>query len=121
MNLLAIILYNGLGEGRVVRFRPGRLNVVTGESQRGKSALLDIVEFFLGRARVTMPIGPITESVAWYAVLLQLPNGQVFIARHPQARASPGHLLPEHWQASLLKCRHRLFMVGRLDEREAHA
>ena len=81
MNLLAIILYNALGERRVVRFRPGRLNIVTGESQRGKSALLDIAEFCLGRAKVTMPIGPITESVAWYAVLLQLPSGQVFIAR----------------------------------------
>jgi Protein of unknown function (DUF3732) len=42
---------------------------------------LDIAEFCLGRARVTMPIGPITESVAWYAVLLQLPGGQAFIAR----------------------------------------
>jgi hypothetical protein len=81
MNLLAIILYNAQGERRVVRFRPGRLNVVTGESQRGKSALLDIVEFCLGRAKVTMPIGPITKSVVWYAVLLQLPSGQVFIAR----------------------------------------
>jgi len=81
MNLLAIILYNTLGERRIVPFRAGRLNIVTGESQRGKSALLDIVEFCLGRARVTMPIGPITESVAWYAVLLQLPDGQVFIAR----------------------------------------
>src|ERR1700730_10547422 len=81
MNLLAIILYNALGERRVVRFRPCRLNVVTGASQRGKSALLDIAEFCLGRAKVTMPIGPITESVVWYAVLLQLPSGQVFIAR----------------------------------------
>jgi hypothetical protein len=81
MNLLAIILYNARGERRIVRFRLGRLNIVTGESKRGKSALLDIAEFCLGRARVTMPIGPITESVAWYAVLLQLPGGQVFIAR----------------------------------------
>jgi hypothetical protein len=81
MNLLAIILYNARGERRIVRFRPHRLNIVTGESRRGKSALLDIAEFCLGRARVTMPIGPITESVAWYAVLLQLPGGQAFIAR----------------------------------------
>jgi hypothetical protein len=81
MNLLAIVLYNARGERRVVRFRPRRLNIVTGESQRGKSALLDIAEFCLGRTKVTMPIGPITRSVVWYAVLLQLPGGQVFIAR----------------------------------------
>jgi hypothetical protein len=81
MNLLAIILYNARGERRNVLFRPGRLNIVTGESKRGKSALLDIAEFCLGRDKITMPIGPITESVAWYAVLLQLPGGQAFIAR----------------------------------------
>jgi hypothetical protein len=96
MNLLAIILYNAQGERRIVRFRPGRLNIVTGESQRGKSALLDIFEFCLGRTKVTMPIGPITKTVVWYAVLLQLPSGQVFIAR-----PSPGPGLASTQQAMI--------------------
>src|SRR5207302_2731656 len=81
MNLLAIILYNARGEQRTVRFRPGRLNIVTGVSARGKSALLDIVEFCLGRSTVTMPVGPISRTVAWYAVVLQLPTAQAFVAR----------------------------------------
>lgn len=62
MNLLAIVLYSKQGEHRVVDFRPGELNVVTGWSRTGKSALLDIVEFCLGRDTLTMPLGPIVNG-----------------------------------------------------------
>jgi hypothetical protein len=85
MQLLAIILYNALGEQRIIQFRPGALNVVTGISATGKSALLDIVDFCMGRSTVTMAVGPITDRVVWYAVLVQLPGGRAFIAR-PTAR-----------------------------------
>jgi len=81
MQLLAIILYGALGEQRVIRFRPGALNVVTGISATGKSALLDIVDFCLGRSTVTLAVGPITDRVEWYAVVGQLPSGQAFVAR----------------------------------------
>src|SRR3954467_8662705 len=81
MQLLAIILYNASGDRQVVKFTPGALNVVTGSPGTGKSALLDIVEFCLGRSTITMPVGPITQTVAWYAVLLQLPGGRAFVAR----------------------------------------
>jgi DNA repair ATPase RecN len=60
MQLLAIVLYNATGDRQVVEFKPGALNVVTGSPGTGKSALLDIVEFCLGRSTVTMPVGPIT-------------------------------------------------------------
>jgi hypothetical protein len=86
MQLLAIVLYNATGDRQVVEFKPGALNVVTGSPGTGKSALLDIVEFCLGRSTVTMPVGPITQTVAWYAVLLQLPGrGRAFVGR-PAAR-----------------------------------
>ncbi|MCX4757848.1 DUF3732 domain-containing protein [Kitasatospora purpeofusca] len=81
MQLLAIILYNASGEKRVLDFKPGALNIVTGESQTGKSALLDIVEYCLGRDSLQMPIGPITETVVWYAALLKLGAGRAFVAR----------------------------------------
>ncbi|MGO9957757.1 MAG: DUF3732 domain-containing protein [Solirubrobacteraceae bacterium] len=81
MQLLAIILYNTAGEQRIVTFTPGTLNVVTGDPGTGKSALLDIVDFCLGRSTVTMAVGPITRTVAWYAVVLQLPGGRAFVAR----------------------------------------
>jgi hypothetical protein len=87
MQLLAIILYNAAGDQRIVSFRAGALNVVTGDPGSGKSALLDIVDFCLGRSTVTMAVGPITRTVSWYAVLLQLPAGRAFVAR---PAAQPG-------------------------------
>jgi hypothetical protein len=81
MQILAIVLYNAAGDQRVVGFRPGALNIVTGNPATGKSALLDIIDFCLGRSTVTMPVGPITKTVAWYGLLLQLPGGRAFAAR----------------------------------------
>lgn len=81
MQLLAIILYSKSGNRQVLDFTPGALNVVTGESKTGKSALLEIVESCLGRDAVQMPVGPITSTVSWYAALFQLDSGRVFVGR----------------------------------------
>lgn len=81
MQIAAIILYSIWGDVRIVEFKPGRLNIVTGESKTGKSALLDIIEFCLGRDSVQMPIGPITQTVSWYATLFKVGESKVFIAR----------------------------------------
>jgi hypothetical protein len=71
MQLLSLAVYNVSGARRDVRFVPGQLNVVTGASATGKSALLDMLEYCLGRDRIMMPIGPITATVTWYAALLR--------------------------------------------------
>ncbi|MFD6742392.1 DUF3732 domain-containing protein [Streptomyces anthocyanicus] len=81
MQLLAIILYSKTGDRQVLEFTPGTLNVVTGESKTGKSALLEIVESCLGRGTLQMPVGPITSTVSWYAALFQLDSGRAFVAR----------------------------------------
>jgi hypothetical protein len=82
VQLLALALYARDGRRRDVRFQPGKLNIVTGESKTGKSALLTITEYCLGRDRNLVPAGPITSTVAWYAALWQLPGGgRAFVAR----------------------------------------
>lgn len=82
MQLLEIVLYNADGERRSVEFSPGQLNIVTGESQTGKSALLTIVEYCLGRSEFRVPAGPIDNTVNWYATLWQLAgNARAFVAR----------------------------------------
>lgn len=87
MQLLEVVLYDTQGRQRTVEFRPGALNIVTGVSSTGKSALLDIVEYCLGRNHLTVPAGPIADLVQWYAVLLQLPGVRAFVAR---PRPRPG-------------------------------
>lgn len=85
MQLLALALYARDGRRRDVEFLPGRLNVVTGESKTGKSALLTITEFCLGRDSYLVPVGPIAKHVVWFGSLWQLsddPEGpRAFVGR----------------------------------------
>ena len=82
MQLLALTLYNRDGRTRTVEFRTGQLNVVTGESKTGKSALLTIVEYCLGRDTMLVPAGPIADTVGWYGALWDLgDSARAFTAR----------------------------------------
>lgn len=107
MQLLALALYAHDGRRRDIRFRPGRLNIVTGESKTGKSAILTITEFCLGRDRYLIPAGPITDAVAWYGSLWQLtaePEGpRAFIGRPapPKGQTSIQRAMLEFGGASL--------------------
>lgn len=80
MNLIAVAVYNSAGSRREVRFRAG-LNILTGTSGTGKSALLDIVDYCLGRNTLTTPVGPIRDTVVWYGLLVQLPHQRAFVGR----------------------------------------
>jgi energy-coupling factor transporter ATP-binding protein EcfA2 len=83
VQLLALVLYAADGRTRRLDFAPGQLNIVTGESGTGKSALLTIVEYCLGRDTNLVPVGPISDTVEWYAALWQLDDsgGRAFVAR----------------------------------------
>ena len=45
LQIRSISIYSRGGERRDVKFRLGALNIVTGASKTGKSALLDIVDY----------------------------------------------------------------------------
>lgn len=81
MQIKSVILYNSLGEKRVLSFNLGRVNIITGKSRTGKSALLEIIDYCLGRTKFLVPEGVIKENVDWYAVLFQLNQTQIFIAK----------------------------------------
>ena len=81
MQIRAIVLYNTAGEVRRLDFTLGSVNIISGSSKTGKSALIDIVEYCLGREECGVPVGVIRDTVAWYGLLLQFPDIQCFIAR----------------------------------------
>jgi len=81
MQIKSIIIYNSAGDKRTINFKLGQVNIITGESSRGKSALLEIVDYCLGRTEFRVPDGVIQDKVAWFAVILQINNNQVFIAK----------------------------------------
>ncbi|MET9615388.1 DUF3732 domain-containing protein [Kitasatospora indigofera] len=81
MQIRSVVLYSKSGKVRELTFRLGELNIVTGSSKTGKSILLDIVDFCLGRDDAPVAVDPLTKTVAWCAVLFQLPDTRAFVAR----------------------------------------
>lgn len=89
MQILNIVLYSHDGRRRVVKLKPGVVNVITGASKSGKSALIDIVDYCFGSGECRVPEGPIRRTVSWFALQLQLSAGQAFVARRcPDGRAA---------------------------------
>lgn len=81
MQLDALIVYNANGDKRQIRFRPGRLNIISGESGTGKSSIIGILRFLLGGDSPHVPLGPIQDTVAWYGLLAHVGDTQFFIGR----------------------------------------
>ena len=77
-----IVLY-GKKEGQIrsIDFKTDAVNIIVGEKQTGKSALIPIVDYCLGSRECNVPIGVISETVEWYAIKILSSSGEIFIAR----------------------------------------
>ena len=81
LQIRSISIYSHDGDYRTVCFKLGALNIVTGASKTGKSALLDIVDYCWGRSEFTVPEGEIRKAVSWFAVHFDNDGEGVLIAR----------------------------------------
>ncbi len=79
--IINIVVYGTNNEKRSIELKPNCVNVITGQSKTGKSALTHIVDYCLGRKECNVPAGVIRKNVAWYAIKLQTSTGEIFIAR----------------------------------------
>lgn len=70
------------GNKHPVNFKPG-LNIVTGKSSTGKSALIEIFDYCFGSTENTIPKGIITMNAAIYYVALAVNEQDIIIARDP--------------------------------------
>lgn len=75
------------GQMHTVPFKPGALNIVTGDSRRGKSALLTIIDYCLASSDYPVKSGKVREYVSTFAITLVKPGEQLFVARRaPEAK-----------------------------------
>ncbi len=81
MQIKSLIFYNKQGDKRILPFEIGKVNIITGESKTGKTAIIDVVNYCLGSEACLVSEGVIRQSVEWFAILLQYEQEQVFIAR----------------------------------------
>lgn len=89
MQILDIVVFSHHGQRRVLSLKTGAVNIITGASKTGKSALVDIVDYCYGAGECRVPEGPIRRSVSWFGLRLQLDSSQAFVARRcPGPRAA---------------------------------
>lgn len=79
---------------RVVTFRPGDVNVISGASKTGKSAVIPIVDYCLGAEKCTIPVGIIRENCSWFGIIVDTIEGQKLLARRePGEQQSTGDMV----------------------------
>lgn len=76
-----IVIYSHDGRRREVLFEPGRVNIISGDSRTGKSAILGIIDYCFGAKECDVPEGKVRRNVSWFGLLLETSRGQAFIAR----------------------------------------
>lgn len=93
-SIKALIIYSHSGEQRILSFKTHGLNIITGKSKTGKSAIIDIVDYCLGRGSFNVAEGVIRNKAAWFGLHLTKAGDEVFIARdNPGPGATNGSLV----------------------------
>lgn len=92
MQIKELVLYGFNGQARHLSFELGKVNIITGKSKSGKSAVGDIINYCLGGTSCDIADGVIRENVSWYGLLLQFESERVFVARQnpPSGQQSTG-------------------------------
>lgn len=99
LQIIALILWPRRSElpPRIVSFRPGTVNVITGLSKTGKSAIIPIIDYCLGAEKCSIPVKTIRQATAWFGVLLDTAQGQLLLARRePGLQKSTGDMYATH-------------------------
>lgn len=71
------------GQIHAVSFNEG-VNVVTGRSSTGKSALIEIFDYCFGSSDFTVPVGVITDCADLYFTVMRVNKSAVVLARRPK-------------------------------------
>lgn len=66
---------------REVKFHKNKVNVITGDSGTGKTAILDIIDYCFFASKTEIPHEKINENVKWYGLNFSINNKTFTIAR----------------------------------------
>ena len=78
---------------RRLPFELGKVNVISGASKTGKSAIIPIIDYCLGSEKCTIPVKAIRDSCEWFGIIVQTISGQkLFARREPGSQKSTGDM-----------------------------
>lgn len=94
LQILEVILWPRQGgEPRRLEFTPGKVNVISGASKTGKSAVVPIIDYCLCSSKCAIPVGVIREACSWFGVLIHTKEGKKLLARkEPGDNAQSGDM-----------------------------
>ncbi|HDR7805738.1 MULTISPECIES: DUF3732 domain-containing protein [Bacillus] len=75
-----LAVLNKNGERREIPFNRG-LNIITGDSKSGKSAILEIIDYCLGNSKFNIPKGIISNFGYLYVLVININGGYLVIGR----------------------------------------
>lgn len=74
---------------RRLRFDLGKVNVISGASRTGKSAVIPIIDYCLGSTTCSIPVNTIRKYCEWFGVIVATDQGDKLLARRePGAQRS---------------------------------
>lgn len=71
---------------KTVDFELGKVNVITGASRTGKSAIIPIIDYCLASGECYIPVKTIRNACSWFGILLQVDKRQILLARREPER-----------------------------------
>jgi len=80
VHISRIFLFNSQGKKKTVKLNEG-LNIITGDSKTGKSAIIEIIDYCLFSSRSTIPKGIINNWVDLFCIVLKNNDKNIIIAR----------------------------------------
>lgn len=75
-----IAVIDKTGKQHPVSFSKG-VNIITGASSTGKSAMIEIFDYCFGSSEFNIPEGVITENSEWYIVVMNFEKSSLLLAR----------------------------------------
>ena len=66
---------------RILTFQLGKVNVITGDSRTGKTAIIPIIDYCLGSKECNIPIEIIRDNASWYGLVIVSYGQERLIAR----------------------------------------
>ncbi len=78
---------------REIKFYSNSINIITGASRTGKSAIIPIIDYCLGSDKCTIPVDTIRDACEWFGVLVKLENEELLLCRkEPGQRGTTGDM-----------------------------
>ena len=86
---------DGSKSPRVLSFVETGINLITGSSRSGKSAIIKIIDYCLGSKTCNIPkLGPIRRSSGWYGIVVATEEGYKLLARRdPDAQDATDEIM----------------------------